>query len=537
MAIPTTSVPSALNEAEAAALASDALRVFSEPVYRSVFNMTFKTAPGGRVVLRDGVRIRASYAPGDYNVRTGAGIGGPAQVFGKSGAVFVDQRVPRSVRRITVRSGAETVAQKLKLFRLDADKLAEEPTVEINAGTNLPTSIDAEFRDARFAIKADSLTANQIDDIFIRSFPSTPRIGLAPGRGGTIEPAYFAIEGGEFRETKTLDVRDAYHDALQRLLDEQAAAGAGDTIDIRLVLESDAPCTFNLLMNLTPYEITTDTFTLPPAAGSLNKTVLKFTVHHLTTETIEFEVPTDANVSRAIVIAQLGSGGAAATIGAAQRTIPTALNGVEISSSDWLALPLSLVEPLLAQSLAVGVIPTVAGTIIEAQLRSVWRTRPAGQTLATTGFELTGQQRRNWYQAEFTVPALLSSGDAWLLLRAAQGHAILLCDAEPEVVRDGGTADTRVVRGGEPLARLLANTQHSVPGAASPLALRIGDIEITPTSGADSGRLEFDIAASVNNELSSLSGTAAMHNIALEFVSQQPVLVTVYPPALAFDRG
>ena len=334
MAVPTTSAPRQVEASGTVSADFDSALNLREPVYRTIVDMTFRTVPGGRVVLDTGTRLRATFTSNDYNARSGEDTGGPAQVFGKNGAIFVDQRVPRSIKRITVRSG--TSPGTLKLHRLDADKVAEESTVEIAPDINLPGSADEEFRDARFAIKADSLAASDIDDIVIRSYPTTPRVGLAPANGGSVETAFFATEAGEFRTDKTLDIRDAYREALQRSLDEQASTG-DDTIGVALVLESDTPCSFSVPVNITPYVIQTNSFALPPTADAPTKTVLKFNENYLQTRRVDIQVPADAHVSSASVAVQIGTGGGTAVADPADMTVPVTPHGAEIGADYWLA--------------------------------------------------------------------------------------------------------------------------------------------------------------------------------------------------------
>lgn len=492
--------------------------------------MTFRTVPGGRIVLDSGTRLRATFKSSDFNARSGEDTGGPARVFHKNGAIFVDQRVPRSIKRITVRSGASPGT--LKLHRLDADKVAKESTVEIDPGDVLPDSIDEEFRDARFAIKANSLADSDIDDIVIRSYPTTPRVGLAPANGGSVETAIFATEAGEFRTDKTLDIRDVYRAALQRSLDEQASTG-DHTIGVDLVLESDTPCSRSAPVNITPYVIQTNSFALPPTVDARTKMVLKFSENYLQTQRVDFDVPANSHVSSASVAVQIGAGGGIAVADPADMTVPVTPHGAEIGADYWLAIPLPIAVATLARSLAVGVMPTVADTVIDAEIRSDWQATPGGQALAKTQFELDGAQRRNWYREYFAEPVLLSGAGAWLLLRAAQGHAILLCNTAPDVTRDGTVADTRIVTGGEPLARLLMQAPPSAAAESGPITLRIGGTVITPVREAE--RLVFDIAGAINSELAAIPSSPSIHSIALEFLSSQPLLATVYAPELTFE--
>ncbi len=164
-----------------------------------------------------------------------------------------------------------------------AQVLSSKPTLTVTASAEDDTAtLNEAFVDSRFALrlKATStdqqvnLTANNLSALHVMSYPTGPRIGLAPPDNPLAAVFFWQAPGelkGAMASAGTVDAGTVKAEALQRHLDRVRAeqfeqlladplAALPDHIDIALVIQSDAPCILTIDGFSIPYHLVRESF-------------------------------------------------------------------------------------------------------------------------------------------------------------------------------------------------------------------------------------------------------------------------------------
>jgi hypothetical protein len=215
-------------------------------IFRVIFGLRVNT--GG---LADGIRFDAAnarceitFSAGDFDLNAPTRQFEVEEIGTKSLAVTLP--APMQVRAINFSSAGSQV----ELYRMDGDQLAKDATKTFSSSGN----VAGDFTDRRFGVKLkhpitqyQDINAGSLTRVFVRGHPTTARIGLATisTHPDSIAPNFFFVIPGEVGRPKgppsDASIGKALAIALQQHFDGLELPYPA-TVDLLLVVESDAPC-------------------------------------------------------------------------------------------------------------------------------------------------------------------------------------------------------------------------------------------------------------------------------------------------------
>lgn len=473
--------------------------------------------------------------------------------------VLVTLLAPRRIRKVKTSAGAQ-----IGLHRVDVDKVVEEATVTLaNNSAVTPT-----FADARFALRRSdggNLSPAQVDLLEVTSFPSSPRLGVTlSGITPAPEPVYFWQGSGEIGQggepaDGQIAGGAALADALARLLNRHLAAlrDAGQPIPAQvgaaLLVESSAPCRFQLQTLTLVYRVVTASWLGLAGAAAQEKQVLRFSDQHLDSATLSVALPAAASLQSAALRAVISRAAPPSTAGQANGTgdifpPPAQTAGFYV---DHRAVALAVTPPaaLTASGVAVAVLPLSPDLALQLALHADAAGAPAGVELATVtvGGEPAGQAR--WVTAQLPARLPLSRQRVWLVLRAQTGACIWLAtgDTTPEDVAISRQDEARGLWLSQPRGvlpglayRLLSPALAGPPDLSTPAAQPSLSVSLAGTplvAGIEGDTHTFDLMPALAAYLQSgpAPDLAGLVYAPLAFRAFGLRQATVYPPRLAFS--
>ncbi len=515
-------------------------------VFRRVVPLRLQTGGGvGRVVF-DNAALQGSFKRRDYNIAPG----GPhafEPLAGSAGMVKVTLDMPRHVREVRLSSALAGAASVLELYRLDGNTPAPKATASaMLAGRPPVASLPAneDFTDVRFALKlrdSGALAPSGIVHLGLRSYPTTPRLGLAPlaadGLDLQEEPLFFWQAPGEIGTTAPAS--DGNFDAgpgLKQELERYLATLDRPlplTIALALVLESDAPCAVEVAGLGVTYRLSTEAF---PSGEA--KQVLRFGNGQGTAHDLRVSLPGNASVSRATLrVAESFRLDRVAGSDVAPAPIAGHKLGIHVGAERWVAQGVMPAAALSATGISLGLLGLTDATELMVELQEDWDGEPSGRKLATGMVAIQRAGRRGWFTLLFPEAIVLTTQPHWLLLRASSGSAVWL--AQPgtpgvRVLHEGGAIRPAWQGFGDVGALFQLLSRSSVTEMVGPATLTIGS-QLVPSTLGGTGRI-FDLAPALNAYLAALSANGAANiDVPLTFTSQAPGIMTVYPPLIEFD--
>jgi hypothetical protein len=158
---------------------------------------------------------------------------------------------------------------KVRLHRVDQSTVADTATVTANLdATTRGATFGGDFTDRRFALAmTPALSPPGVAELRVRSYPSGPRIGLAQP-GAEDAAVFFWQSPGELGKAPGTAANGVVHggaalaEALQRHIDA-IGPPLPRTLDVALVIESDAPCAVDVTQLRVRYRFVTQTFRGP----------------------------------------------------------------------------------------------------------------------------------------------------------------------------------------------------------------------------------------------------------------------------------
>lgn len=544
--------------------------------YRRVFYLRFPT--GGlaeRIALQEGIRLQGRFAPLDFDaLHPPAGLP-PALLTSAAGGVRVELKAPLEVRQVQLgfrRAGVDA----LEFYRLDGETPSAAPTLtatrgnprllrEVTAGVSrfgsegravapvetvraeargleLPGAFEAGFTDARFLLRLKppdppALAPADLTALQIRSYPSAPRLRLVapddPGlqSGGPVSGGPFWQAGGQVGATVpeadgVVDAGKALEAELKRYLDRLRSAGGTPlppSVEVALVIESDAPCRFTLSQLQVPYSLVIES--LP---GGAAKQLLRFDGTREARQELVLNLPAAAQVRSARLRTTESFGGgrlAGETDGLAEHR-----SGVRVEPERWIAQPLnSLPGSVVGVSLAL--LALAPGTRVVVELQTGSPAGPSGKSLGTAALELGPPGTRGWAVARFQPPVALEGEPGWLLVSAAAGQATWLTTGGAAALRVLGRAapqapweEQGALAGREGLYRLVSRGEESV---GVPLTVAVEGKPVLPEPAEEDAR--------VYNLTPAVPANRATDRLTLTFTSAVEGFLTAYPPLIEYD--
>lgn len=332
--------------------------------------------------------------------------------------------------------------------------------------------------------------------------------------------------------------------ALARLLDRRLAtlrdAGAEipEELEMRLAVESDAPCRFLLSRLVVPYRLR-----LARLVSGAEKEVLRFPGGRVATATVVLTLPRDARVHGASLRTAEGARGHRPE-GDGFAT-PMSRSGARLAGETWAAQRLDLAAPLSATGLAAAVLSLAAGTEIAFELQADAGGRPAGETLAEATVRLGEPGRAAWSTARLPRPSSLPAGISWLLVRATRGAAVWLTEEGTAplllLTRSGPRRiwkDAGALPGRSALWRLLAPPDLAGSEDAA-FTLTVAGEPVEPSAREDftDFNLTGPLTAALTAALAAAPPGEDPLEIPLAFATPAATSLTVYPPEVDYEIG
>ncbi|MBI5015294.1 MAG: hypothetical protein HZB55_07350 [Deltaproteobacteria bacterium] len=410
-----------------------------------------------------------------------------------------------------------------------------------------------DFDDARFALRVttgggvSSLGAGDLVAVTVRSTPVNVRLGLAalppepeePGADALADLLLFWPDPTSPPAPPTTEVdagallASALATHLSRRVEELRAAGAAlpTRVDVALVAAADAPCRLRFDALQVDYHL--ERASLEPPQ---EKVVLRFPPDRLEAQEVAVLVPRGASVVSAQVEVSESRVGAGGGSGAAGTTGPLPTQGgLAVDESGWAAQRLNLADPVLATGLSLGLLPLSESAEVVAEVRAEVDGAPTGGRLAGGTVALGGAGRALWATVDLGERVLVPSGALWVCLRAARGRAVWLAGtwgAAVEAARvSAGDEEAAVLRGADVLCSLRTGSAGSAAAGAG-LGLEVAGQSVAAGVPAN-GRVLFDVSAALS-AAAAQPGSGPVTAV-LRFTAQPGVLLTVYPPRVAYD--
>jgi hypothetical protein len=479
----------------------------------------------------------------------------------------IDIKLPRRIYRIQFTSGSGILAgSRLEFYRLDLDTPAEKPTAVAFISDRTATLTD-EFIAARFAVRikqSDGAYRHRshwtIEKVIVHTYPTGPRLGIADpndlmtdGPDEPSKPVFFWQQPGELRDAVGLrnaaDGGRMLTEALQNYLDgtfeglkkENPANGSShdlsDTITAALVIESDAPCYFNMTRLEVSYQlIAANTFT-----SGREKHVLRFTGTGDETQQIALTQPVNTTIMSATLrtvdsfkpqrlLSEQSDQSGDSVI--AEKT------GAYLGSVKWAAQPITPSQALSIIGVRLGLLVLTENTELQVQLREDWRGQPIGKQLAEARLKPVKIGNKHWANLQFTEVLDLFMQPCWLLCRTTTGDAVWLSrpsDTSMVMLNHPDNQAAAVLEGITALFEWLIPVKPDETGKSnSTVKLQIGDQIVTPETVENDNRT-YDLTAPLNAYLQNAIVGSSPVTIPLVFTAAMSGIITVYPPEIDFS--
>lgn len=516
-----------------------------------------------------------------------------AQLSNGDNGVLVQLDAPRQLRTVRLHNAlALGASSKVTVHRVDGNQVVEEATAEagwnsvfataadlakIQANRTLPlravtsgttamtnsqtpkliqgsnvAAFATDFTDMRFGLRLHNspttLTVSHLAGLTVRSYPSAPRLGLAAPDALTT-PRFFLRLTGEIGKADDgnagqVNAGVLLAGALQQAVDAFFAQLLDTAtpnppllphqFDVALVLESDAPCQFQIDEFVVGYELVRRNF--PDYA---EKQLLRFAGTAVETQRISLPLPKAATVTQATltVVAKLGTTGFAEQVAPAlpSDTLHQA-TGIHLGLERWAAQPLTPPQALTASGVIVGLLTLTPKTEVTLELYEDWQGQPAGKKLTTVTLPVAQSGQRRWLTVDFPEPLLLFAQPYWLLLKAVRGAALWLAQAGTPAVQMVTQENHRWQT-----VAVIANTQGLMhflsPVAADqqavPLAVSVDGRPVTTAPVTIGDRQTYDLTAALCAALPTT--VPGRIDRALVFTTGLAGVLTVYSPMISYS--
>ncbi|GAK58625.1 hypothetical protein U27_05599 [Candidatus Vecturithrix granuli] len=483
--------------------------------------------------------LRAVFQPYDYDAITQSEPTLRALRTSSEGAVIVTLDAPRQVRQVSYPS------YLLELYRLDGNKLADNPTVSVSNATTL----SEDFTDRRFAIRLkkpdgqhEPLSPGDILELRLRSYPTGPRLGIAKP-GALSSGVFFWQAPGEIGKTASMSQGEvnagtALVKELQRYLDGLSALHSPlpQCVDIALVIESDAPCTLNITAFYIMYHLVSKSF-----FPYKEKQVLRFPGNQVTAQKISVKLSGNAIVTSATLQTvesfrsdrplSSNNGDSLPSMALAQK------EGIYIGGEKWVAQSITPQQAISVSGIVLGLMSVADKTELAIELHEDWHGQPSGKKLVETMRILGQLGKRNWVTLRFPESIVIPSQPHWILIKATSGCAVWLVKPGNSPVRvlekscqKNLWTELSIFDGLQAIYRLCSQS-NEVQQETPPITLHVGTQAVTSTNRQNDIQ-EFDLTFALNNHLD----TQTVDNtIPLTFTAIVPGIMTVYPPYIKYD--
>jgi len=490
--------------------------------------------------------LQAKFLPYSFNIGSAA----IQRKDDKTVVVTLDQ--PLQVESIRTDS---SMTGSLELYRIDGSTVASEPTVTQAIASSQANLLSKKFTAAQFAIRLKNkgtLSPNEIKSVRIKSYPTTPSIGLLDTRQEF--PSIIPIWLEPFSSAGSLNLNSQLTKPLQRYLDSLDFPANG-SLALTLVAESDAPCQIQISAFSLAYHLKREQFLTTPDKP---KRTLRFTGGMLAPQSIDIELPPNSQLRAASI--RLADSSQPADPLIASTSLPmssaaapllTQRTGIQTNLGQWIAQPFVCDRAQKINGLSLALLPLHLDTQLILELHTDAKGQPSGKIVSRTTLRLQTIGRLHWYAVSFD-PVILDSQPYWWLLGTAQGAAVWVAD---ETIESGdigiyifGRSDfTQVFETIQHFAKKTALFQlKEVDTSAqtdadnrereNAIAFHLNNIPLTAVR--EKNNIAVDLASTLTSALASTPSTtsqAATTAAKLMIAVSTPTILTVYPPVIEYD--
>lgn len=535
--------------------------------FQQVLYVRFAVGGADQIVVHASTTtLSGAFAAYAYNALDAAAPPLPEPVLSTGGVLIVTLDVPRQVTQVQL--AAHTVPGEghgLEFYRLDGHVLSSKPTLTVTACAQDDTAtLNEAFVDSRLALRLKTnstdqqvnLAADSLTALHVMSYPTGPRIGLAPP-DNPLAAVFFWQAPGELKDDMasagTVDAGAVMAEALQRYLDRVRAeqleqlladplAGLPDHIDIALVIQSDAPCALTISGFSIPYHLVQESF----PERQIPKYVLRFTDNRRRTESIPLTLPGNATVQSATLRVSESLRKDLPVAGTGAVALETALDqqqGAYLDFERWVAQQIVPSQARTVSGISLGLLAIVAETELLIELHEDWQDQPSGKKLLSGTMRLDQAGQPAWVLQLFPQAVVLATQPYWLLIKATRGQAIWLLEHGNRPARTleeaAHTGAWRVIRsfaGLEALHQLLDMSDGATqPDGQAPGAFAVSVNGVTGTLTTDAART-FDLTTAVSTYLASQPSCSGPIAIPLLCTAVVPGIITVYPPRIEYSQ-
>lgn len=474
--------------------------------------------------------------------------------------------LPRQIYQIQFTSASSIPSgSRLEFYRMDLDTPADKPTVSADI-TNRTATLSDEFIDARFAVRikqSDDAYRHRnywaIQKVIVRSYPSGPRIGivdpveLIPDKSSEpSKPVYFWQHPGQFSDIAGIQTPDNAGEKLakdlQRYLDgyfeslkeENRTNGSSfippDKITVALVIESDAPCEFDLINLKVSYQLASaNAFT-----SGQDKHVLRFTGEGVAAEQITIAQPVDTTVTSArlrtvesfkphsVLTDKFDEPG---------DSIIAENAGAYIGVEKWAAQPIRPSQAISVSGVRMGLLVLSERTELQIEIREDWRGLPQGKQITEAILRPTIIGKKHWANLRFAESVDLFEQPFWLLCRATTGDAVWLAKADESFIcmlRHSDEEQSDVLEGMTALYEWMIPVKAQVNHESYlPFRLKVDDQIVVPDLTEDDTQIH-DITGALNSRLQTAANGGGCLTVKLSFTASVEGIITVYPPKIEY---
>ncbi len=448
---------------------------------------------------------------------------------------------PRELVRIRMASGTDALKKsaQISLHRVDGNAASEEPTLRASPSPAGTFAIPAGFVDRRVVIKtaaAGTLTAADISEVVVRSFPTGPRVRLSLPLAMS-EPAQVWSAPGEFDRSSevpmlSVQIGAALADVLARLLAD-AARPMPEFVHVDVHVESDAPCEVTIKQCEIAYAIESRV----PSDGE--PIVLRFPGGAETSRTIDLPIPAGASITRAEINAVESFSGS--TANAPPTNNGPALDalrqsrGVEITAGHKGGVFIATAAPLRFAGIALGLVALSQSATAEASVHRGDLDVGVGELLAAGALRPAG---RSWATALFDKPVIVQPPGAWVVVAVHDGALAWLADDDQThdafIAGHGERLERgHIIRGVHPAVVLLPTRDASATTANGALRVRLADIDVPRTTIGDRGDVLYDVTAALTAHLGAAS--ASPRTTRVDLSTPLRGIITIRSIALEYD--
>jgi hypothetical protein len=532
--------------------------------FRRVLYLRFNTGGAADRIIIDETAstFDAVFQPREYNTRVAGPLAAPQFSLGQGSSLIFKLGAPLQFTKVVLSPDiSSAIDYNMEFHRLDGNTLSDKATLTANVQKNialLSTDANQGFIDARFAVflkKKDGaqvvLNTNQISELHVMSYPASARVGIADP-DDLSSPVFFWRGVGEFKSATSVKQVDAgvglnMAKELQRHLDARLAESLDalskgtlqalpDHIVIALVIESDAPCAFNITSLNVNYRLVLESF--PSREG---KQVLRFDGKQLSAQEVSFKLPGGAVIESATLkTVESFRGDRPATIAGSVslELLESRKVGAHLSAERWVAQHTNLRRPLSASGLGLAVMAIADGTELQVELHDEREGKPSGHKLAAGTITLEQIGPPVWAMVLFPEPVILTSQPHWVLVKTTSGSAVWLTRDSMNSARTlEESSQTRTFIELSTLEGQGALFQFFSPNSElqtqPPATIMLEKIPLTVKTSQE-GAKTFDLRFALTEWLKN-KGVGKTLTVTLVFTSALAGLITVYPPRIEYS--